>query len=271
MSLQSVHIAGLLPGSHPLPTWTRRKNHMSRSYQHERTVRSNLSLWFGAASLILLPLGALGTRYGFWSYSIGIVMVMLAFLSALVPVALFIGFAWHPRHRTERRGLSTGMLMAAIPLAIAAYLYSIGGSAPIIHDISTDTVRPPEYLAAAKQREPDDNPLVWSESVGQAQRESYHDLHSIESALTVEQALERAGQVAQELGWEIIDRESRAGYLEAVDTSFWFGFKDDIVIRVEPGTSGSVIDLRSTSRVGRGDLGANARRIKQFIEKFNGG
>ncbi len=244
---------------------------MSHRPQQERTIRSTLSLWFGATSLVLLPLGALGTRYGFWSYSIGIVMVMLAFLSALVPVALFVGFAWHPRHRAERRGLSAGMLMGAIPLAIAAYTYSVGGSAPIIHDVSTDTVRPPEYLAAARQREPDDNPLVWKESVGKAQRESYQNLHSIESALTVEQAFERAGQVAQELGWEIIDSESRAGYLEAVDTSFWFGFKDDIVIRVEPSTSGSVIDLRSASRVGRGDLGANARRIKRFIENFNGG
>jgi uncharacterized protein (DUF1499 family) len=244
---------------------------MSASHEHEHTMRSNIALWFGAASLLLLPLGALGTRYDLWSHSIGIVLVVLAFLSALVPVALFIGFAWHPEYRAERRALSAGLLMGAIPLATAAYLYSVGGSAPIIHDISTDTVRPPEYLATARQREPDDNSLVWSEAVAKTQREAYDDLHSIESSLTAEQAFERARQVAQELGWEIIDSESRPGYLEAVDTSFWFGFKDDIVIRVEPGTSGSVIDLRSSSRVGRGDLGANAKRIKRFIETFKAG
>ncbi len=238
------------------------------SSSHEHSVRSTISLWFGAAGLILLPLGALGTRYGLWSHNIGIVMVMLAFLCALVPVALFIGFAWHPGFRAERRSLSIGMLMGLIPLTVAAYLYSAGGSAPMIHDISTDTVRPPQYLAAVRQRKPDDNALEWTESVAMLQRKAYPDLNAIESTLTAGQALDKARQVALDLGWEIIDSVSRPGHLEAVATTFWFGFKDDIVIRVEPGAGGSVIDLRSASRVGRGDLGANAKRIKRFIENF---
>ncbi len=242
---------------------------MSPSHRHEHSRRSTIALWVGAMSLILLLLGALGTRFGFWSHGIGIIMVVLGFVSALVPVALFMGFAWHPVHRTERRTLAAGMLMGAIPLAIAAYLYSAGGSAPMIHDISTDTVRPPEYHAAIKQRGPDENSLVWEASVAETQREAYDDLHSIESGLSPDGAFARAAQVAEEMGWEIIDRQSRPGHLEAVDTSFWFGFKDDIVIRVEPAASGSVIDLRSASRVGRGDLGANAARIQRFVKNFN--
>ena len=50
--------------------------------------------------------------------------------------------------------------------------------------------------------------------------------------------------------------------------SFWFGFVDDIVIRVRATESGSEVDLRSVSRVGRSDLGANAARIEAFAEKF---
>ncbi len=68
--------------------------------------------------------------------------------------------------------------------------------------------------------------------------------------------------------WEIYAEVPTEGRIEAVDTTFWFGFKDDIVIRVQPENAGSRIDLRSVSRVGKGDLGANAKRISMFVEAF---
>ena len=241
---------------------------MSYDTELEHSARSTISLCFGAASMVLLPLGALGTKYGLWSHNIGIIMVALAFLAALVPAALFIGFVWHPRYRADRRGLFAGIMMGLLPLMVAAYLFSSSGSAPIIHDISTDTIRPPQFLTAVKLRAPDDNSLQWQEDVAKAQRQAYGGLTSVESSLSAAQAYDQAKQVILDLGWEIIDSDSRPGFIEAVDTSFWFGFKDDIVIRIEPAPGGSVLDLRSASRVGRGDLGANATRIKLFIERF---
>ncbi len=66
------------------------------------------------------------------------------------------------------------------------------------------------------------------------------------------------------MGWEIVSRETAAGTLQAVATTAWFGFKDDVTIRVSPDPQGSRIDIRSRSRVGRGDVGANARRIRAW-------
>ena len=241
---------------------------MAYSHEVEHSIRSKISLCFGAAGLVLLPLGALGTKFGLWDYTIGIVMVMLAFLSSLVPLALFLGFGWHAGYRSERPALLAGMAMGLVPLVLAIYLFGSSSGAPIIHDISTDTSRPPEFQTIAGLREADDNSLQYSEKVAAQQRLAYPDTTSIESSLSAEQAFARSLQLASELGWEIVDSDTRDNYIEAVATTYWFGFNDDIVIRIEATSTGSVIDLRSASRVGQGDLGANAERIGIFITEF---
>ncbi|MGH8720432.1 MAG: DUF1499 domain-containing protein, partial [Burkholderiales bacterium] len=79
------------------------------------------------------------------------------------------------------------------------------------------------------------------------------------------EAFKRALQAARDLGWEIVAAEGVAGRIEATDSTFWFGFKDDVVIRVEADGAGSRIDVRSVSRVGVGDVGANAKRIRAYL------
>jgi uncharacterized protein (DUF1499 family) len=59
-----------------------------------------------------------------------------------------------------------------------------------------------------------------------------------------------------------------AGLVEATATTFWFGFKDDVVVRVVANAAGSRIDIRSVSRVGQSDIGANAARIEKFLAAF---
>jgi uncharacterized protein (DUF1499 family) len=73
---------------------------------------------------------------------------------------------------------------------------------------------------------------------------------------------------AEGMGWEVVGRDADTGRIEAVDTTRWFGFKDDIAIRVTPAGAGSRIDVRSKSRVGRGDLGTNARRIRAYLQRL---
>ncbi len=79
---------------------------------------------------------------------------------------------------------------------------------------------------------------------------------------------EHAVAVAHDMGWEIIAEVPADGRIEAVDTTFWFGFKDDVVVRIKPADGGSRVDVRSVSRVGRSDLGTNARRIRNFLDKL---
>jgi uncharacterized protein (DUF1499 family) len=81
-------------------------------------------------------------------------------------------------------------------------------------------------------------------------------------------AFERVLVAARQMGWEIIDADAAEGRIEASDTTFWFGFVDDVVIRIAPDGEGSRVDVRSVSRVGRSDVGANAKRIRTFLKKL---
>jgi uncharacterized protein (DUF1499 family) len=70
------------------------------------------------------------------------------------------------------------------------------------------------------------------------------------------------------MGWEIIAADSARGRIEAVATTRWFGFIDDVVVRISEDGSRSRIDVRSVSRVGRSDVGANARRIRAYLDRL---
>jgi len=86
--------------------------------------------------------------------------------------------------------------------------------------------------------------------------------------MDIDAAFDRALQMAQALGWEIYHQDRNAGVIEAVDTTAIMAFKDDVVIRVRSNAQGTLLDLRSVSRVGVGDLGANAKRIRTFEQRF---
>ncbi len=85
------------------------------------------------------------------------------------------------------------------------------------------------------------------------------------------EAFRRAEEIARGMGWEIVASVPREGRIEATDTTFWYGFKDDIVIRIEPEASASRIDVRSVSRVGKSDVGKNAARIRAFMARLRQG
>jgi uncharacterized protein (DUF1499 family) len=83
------------------------------------------------------------------------------------------------------------------------------------------------------------------------------------------QTVQKAIDAARSLGWEIVSSDAPGGRIEATDTSMWFGFKDDVVVRVLPDPSGgSRVDVRSVSRVGTSDIGANAKRVREFLAKL---
>ena len=104
------------------------------------------------------------------------------------------------------------------------------------------------------------------------QRESYGDLAPIVLPLLPGEALVKARDTAEELGWEILATDSADGRIEATETSTLFRFVDDIAIRIRanPEGGGSTVDLRSTSRDGVSDLGANAERIRAFRDAMTG-
>jgi uncharacterized protein (DUF1499 family) len=139
----------------------------------------------------------------------------------------------------------------------------------MIHDITTDTETPPVFVAILPLRAGAPNTAEYGgPEIAAQQRAGYPDLGPLTLPVPTAQAFTRALTVAREMGWEIVASEANEGRIEATATTFWFGFKDDVVIRVTPSGSGSRIDVRSVSRVGRSDVGTNAKRITDYLSRL---
>ena len=223
------------------------------------------------AALLLLSAGP-GTRLGLWEFGTGFLLMRGAFFGGVAAALLAIVLLVVPATRRA----AAPMLVAALLIgALTAWVPWSGlqtvRSLPFIHDITTDTEDPPVFVAVVPLRADAANPPEYpGEEVAQQQREAYPDVRPIQTGLSPAEAFDRAEQVARDLGWEIVVTLPQEGRIEATDTTFWFGFKDDVVIRVRSTAEGSRVDIRSKSRVGRSDVGANAARIQAFIESFEG-
>jgi uncharacterized protein (DUF1499 family) len=213
-------------------------------------------------ALLTLALSGPGVRFGLWSYGTGITVfrytAYLAIAAALVAaIALAI-----PRVRAG------GVLLPMVALLVSlAVLYvplqflQRARAVPPINDITTDTGNPPRYMT--QQR------TYPGGEFARQQRAAYPDIAPLLLAVPPREAFARALAAAEAMGWEVVGRDAAAGTIEAVDTTKWFGFKDDIAIRVTPTPEGgSRIDIRSKSRVGRSDLGTNAQRIRAYAERL---
>ena len=144
---------------------------------------------------------------------------------------------------------------------------------PPINDITTDTENPPAIIAtlAARQAERAVSEVYGGPAVAQQQKAAYPDIAPLFLAMPTTRAFDLALGTAKAMsGWRIVAVDSQAGRIEATQSSFWFGFVDDIVIRVAAADSGSRIDIRSHSRHGRGDLGVNAARIRSYMAALKG-
>ena len=140
-------------------------------------------------------------------------------------------------------------------------------SVPPIHDISTDTVNPPEFVAVVPLRADAPNPVEYAgEEAAEKQRAGYPDLKTLQVSADPATVFNASVDTVKDLGWDMVAEAAAEGRIEATDTTGYFGFKDDVVIRIRAAGSGTAVDVRSKSRVGGGDVGANADRINAFLE-----
>ena len=177
------------------------------------------------------------------------------------------------------RGVGAGRLaVASLALVIGGVSYWLPAeqrntafASPPIHDITTDTDDPPLFVAVVPLRADAPNSPEYDPSVASQQKDAYPDLVSIPLDVPPAEAFDRALSAAESMGWEMVAADQDAGRIEATDTTFWFGFKDDVVVRIRPSDGGSRVDVRSKSRVGGGDVGANAARIRAYRQQLTGG
>src|SRR6185436_2398840 len=224
------------------------------------------------ASLIAAALSGLGYQAEFWTYRTGFAMfrwsVYVCAGAALVAIACAAIAVARRESRTAIVGAAATVL--ALVLVIPAWrLQNTAEHVPRIHDITTDTENPPQFVALMAVRKTTPNgPEYGGKKIADQQHKGYPDIRPLVLPDPPGRAFERALAVAHAMGWEIIEAVAADGRIEATDTSRWFRFKDDIVIRMSGSSTGSRVDIRSTSRLGRSDLGANARRVRHYLEKL---
>ncbi len=229
---------------------------------------AHFALLLGVIAALLLLAAGPGTRLDLWEFRTGFQLMRWAAFAGLAAAAVAVVMLLLPR--TRRTGLA-GLLMALV-LGLGVAFVPWNGmrqarALPPIHDITTDTRRPPEFVAVLPLRAEAANPATYGgPDVTQAQIEAYPDLRTHRMDVAPAKAFDHALQTARDMGWEIVAADAAAGRIEATDTTFWFGFKDDVVIRVEADGVGSRVDVRSVSRVGKSDVGTNARRIRAYLQ-----
>jgi len=159
------------------------------------------------------------------------------------------------------------IVMGVTPIAVIILLVGPAGfKVPPIHDISTDLIDPPEFVAAQAERTAEENSLDHGgPELAKMQSTNYPNIRPLRVQASTEQTFTRAQAVVKDFGWRVIRVDAEAGVIEAVEETAVFGFKDDLIIRVLPTEEGSQVDVRSVSRVGVSDLGANAKRIHRVL------
>lgn len=222
----------------------------------------------------LLVAAGFGTRLGLWHFRTGFDLLRYgaycgaaAFLVALAAALLSFRGRHLPGFILALVAMVGGLLITAIPMTWKLD----AGRLPRIHDITTDITNPPGFVAILPLRADAANPATYGGAeVAALQRRAYPDIKTVILELPLPQAFDAALGAARALGWKVVAAVPAEGRIEATDTTFWFGFKDDIVIRVAPAGNRSLVDIRSVSRVGISDVGTNAKRIRAFIKKLAG-
>lgn len=233
-----------------------------------------LAALLGLAAMVLLALGPIGWHAGWWHFRVAFWYLMpAAAYCGIAAAAVALLALMVSRGRAGRVGLAVAALIVGGGIAYVPWHFnSLRGIVPPIHDVTTDPDDPPAFVTAAALRKAQNlNTTDYDPHLPSQQRRAYPDLAPIVLNLPPDQAYARALATAQHLRWTITGSDTAAGRIEATETSRWFRFVDDIVIRVAPAPGGSRIDLRSSSRVGRSDFGVNAARIRRFTEAVKSG
>lgn len=235
---------------------------------------ARFAVFTAIAAIVLALLSGLGNRWGLWGFEVAIIVFGLAVLTALIAI-LLAAIGIFRSLRSDRSSLGHSKAATALVLAIGllgflAFQVKDARSYPPIHDITTDTNEPPQFVALLPAREAAPNGAEYDKGNRDKQLEAYPEiLPLIVDGKDVAAVTRAAEEVARELGWEIAESAPDEGRLEATDTTFWFGYKDDVVVRIRELNQAVNVDIRSMSRVGVGDIGANAKRIMAFRSALN--
>lgn len=240
-----------------------------------RAVRfSAFALGLSLVAALMLLVSGPGNRFEWWGYRTAFGIMAWAAWTGVGGAAVSLIMAAWTLHRGHRRAAVVaivGVLVGVLVFSFPMVMRSRAGEIPPIHDITTDTENPPELVAVLPRRQGLNTAVYGGPALAAQQKKGYPDIAPLTLALPPATAFERCLDAAGALGWEIVQSNPSTLRIEATDTTVFFGFKDDIVVRITAAGTGSRVDIRSVSRVGRSDLGMNARRIRTFLARLASG
>ena len=231
-----------------------------------------LGFALAVAAVVAAVAAGFGTKAGLWDYRMGFTILRWAAWGGLIAAAVALIGCFTAPSGGARRGLAlaaSGAVLGVLTFAVPWASLTNARAAPRVWDVTTDTENPPQFVAAVKLRGNVPNkPAYRGGDFARIQKTAYPDIRPLAVPLPPAEAYRAALEAARAEGWEIVAEAPAEGRIEAVATTFWFGFKDDVAIRVARADDGSRVDIRSYSRLGRNDAGANARRVRAFLARL---
>jgi hypothetical protein len=234
-------------------------------------------------SLMVGLVASLGTRFAFWTVHFGHDVLYPWCLIAGV-VSLLLGISWMigAMVANDSGGARYGFVAvigSGLVLIGPFYDYISNIGMPPIHDITTDTAHPPEFVSLVTRRQGSTNPTTYDGpnkiafdgkqvTVSALQHKYYAKIKSVALLMSPEKLFQRAVTASYGMGWNVIAIVPDEGRIEATDTTWLFGYTDDIVIRVKPAGMGAKLDIRSKARIGNDDQGRNAERVQAFVKRL---
>jgi uncharacterized protein (DUF1499 family) len=220
----------------------------------------------GVFAAILFVVGPLVAHFGFVRPLAGFIAFALGGILGVITAILGLIAL-----RGDRSLVWRGLLPALVVVVIFLGAASRGRGIPRINDITTDPANPPQFVKAQFEPANLGRDLGYpGESFAAQQRQGYPNLAPLSMKLPPDAAYAKVKSTAQaRSSWRITRDDPATRTLEGVDSTWLFRFQDDFVIEVRPADGGSVVHMRSKSRDGQGDVGANAKRIQSFFEELN--
>ncbi len=231
-----------------------------------------IGLAVAVLSAVTAALAGFGYQLGQWGLGASFVVLRWAVYGAIGAAVVSaiggIGGVATRRGRAWLWGL-LGVVLAVPAFTVPLGYLRVARAVPPIHDITTDTSNPPVFVAILPLRADAPNSAEYGgEEIAAQQSEGYPDIATASYDMGTERVFQAAVAAAESMGWTMVDTSAGEGRIEASDTTFWFGFVDDVVIRVAASGSGSLVDVRSLSRVGQSDVGKNAARIRSYLARL---
>jgi hypothetical protein len=260
-------------------------SHASAQPRAQKDIFGYLVLIAGVGALVWGAVAAVGTGWGFWAYTSGLKGVAGAFLLGVAALLTGLVQEWRVRKSTTpplRARRWVGMLFALVYVGWVGTFLVKALTVPAIHDISTDLADPPAFQTLQMRADNLDNVpgaddakmrgLTPEQRWAMVHQKAYGDIRSVRVNEPVASVVAKAERLAKARGWDVAISLPEEGRLEATETSAFFQFKDDVILRVRPSATGagSIVDMRSVSRVGQSDLGMNAKRVRSFLADLTG-